>query len=195
MVKKLNNLLVLLTVCMLVLSCSLSRSADESTDYLEQDNLYQKKIKQYTFRLKPFDPMRLIKINYGDSINTFSKQAVDSIISEYKGYLCFVFEIDIDGFKGDIADYETGKPTDFEQRSSYYLFGMQNDFKLKDEKGMENPCLFYYYERLNEIARTNRFIIGFKNTNAPEVTVQYNNPYFNCGNINFSINTHHLAFN
>lgn len=185
---------------MLLMSCcALKKGGEEgfdSLDYKEQEGLYYKKVKQYGFRLKPFDPLRLMTINYGDTVNSFSKAKRDSIESEYKDYACFVFEIDIDGFNGDISEYdEPGKEEAQDQKMNYYLFGMQHNFRLISDKGDETPCIIYYYERLSEIAKTNRFIIGFKNPKQEEISLEYNNPYFSCGRIRFSINKQHLEIN
>jgi hypothetical protein len=195
-VKKVNSCLLLLAL--FIGACSLNKNSNESADYIEAENLYQKKVKQYTFTLKPFSSEKLLATNYAETINTQSPAERDSIIAEYKNYLCFVFEIDIEGFHGDISDYEEPEPSNeknSESKVSYYLFNMQNDFKLKSNNGSESPCVIYYYERLNEIAKTNRFIVGFKKGTAHDYTFEYNNPYFNCGKINFSINQQHLALN
>jgi hypothetical protein len=177
-------------------SCSTNKNSNDNNDFISDENLYLKTVKQYTFKLKPYSSNRLVNINYKEDINKFSKVQQDSIIKEYNSYLCFVFEIDIDDFKGDISDYEEpGKDFNYDQKVNYYLFEMQNSFKLKDSKGGETPCLIYYFERLNEIAKTNRFIVGFKKPKTEEQRFEYENPYFNCGKINFSINKQHLALN
>jgi hypothetical protein len=193
-VKKINSLLLLAMI--LLTACKSSEDGFDSLDYKEKEEFYYKKVSQYGFRLKPFDPVRLMTVNYGDALNSFSKEKRDSISLEYKGYACFVFEIDVEGFTGDITDYESAaNEATHEQKMNYYLFGMQNDFRLMNEKGIETPCIIYYYERLNEIAKTNRFIIGFKTPNQGGTSLEYNNPYLNCGKIKFSINKQHLAFN
>jgi hypothetical protein len=196
--RKINSLLLILATTLLT-CCTLKKDSEsgfDSLDYKKNEDFYYKKVNQYGFRLKPFDPAKLMSINYGDTLNSFSREKRDSIELEYKSYTCFVFEIDIEGFTGDISDYETvtneGTPG---QKMNYYLFGMQSDFRLVNEKGAESPCIIYYYERLNEIAKTNRFIIGFTNPKQGDISLEYNNPYFNCGKIRFSINKQHLEFN
>lgn len=194
LVKKVSKYLFMMLI--FISACSTNKSSNDSLDFIEDENLYMKNIKQYTFKLKPYNSGRLININYKEDINKLSKPQQDSIIKEYNDYLCFVFEIDIADFKGDISEYEEqGKDYDYNQKVNYYLFEMQNSFKLKDNNGVETPCVIYYFERLNEIAKTNRFIIGFKKPVNNEQRFEYENPYFNCGKINFSINKQHLALN
>lgn len=174
----------------------MNKSSNESTDFLEDEGFYQKKIKQYTFILKPYNAEKLIAVNYRSDIDKYTKPQQDSIIKEYNDYLCFVLEVKIDGFTGDISQYEEpGKNSDVEKKSNYYLFEMQNNLKLKDDAGNETPCNIYYYERLSELARSNRFIIGFKKPKTENIRLEYDNPYFGCGKINFSINKQHLALN
>lgn len=193
--KRTNSLFFLLTL-LTYSSCSLNRTTNESTDYNEKNNFYSKKINQFTFILKPFGSEKLLDTNYDHNLGNQSETAKDSILNEYKEYMCFVFEIDIDGFHGDISDYEQhGKESDSEQRSNYYLFDMQHSFILVNEDSTEVPCQIYYYERLNEMAKINRFIVGFRNTKRRNVTFEYTNPYFNCGKIKFAINNQPLAYN
>jgi hypothetical protein len=174
----------------IISSCSVNKDPDGSTDFDEEKNVYFKKIGRYHFSLKPYSSDRLAAINYPGG----SGETRDSIIKDYNDFICFVFEIDIDGFSESITDYdEPGKESDYDEKVNYYLFGMQNDLKLADNKGFETPCTIYYHERTNEISKSNRFIAGFRRPKTEDLIFEYNNPYLNCGKVNISINKQHLA--
>lgn len=176
-------------------ACSLSRSSEE-TDESNGGETYTKKIGMYSFKLTSCNANKLIAINYKNSLDTMSKSAADSIKKEYNNYMCFVLEINIDGFEGDIVDYdEPGIEIDYNKKLNYYLFNMQNDLMIKDDKGRSSACVIYYYERLNQLARSNKFIVGFNNTVEDNFTFQYTPSILKCGNINFNINKNHLALN
>ena len=177
---------------MVFVSCS----KDSPNDSTDSNNFYSKQIGIYTFISKPFNAEKLIKLNYKESFEKLSAETKDSIIKEYNNYMCFLFEIKIDGFTGDIVEYdEPKKESDYNKKLSYYLFEMQKDFSLKDSKGLETPCTIYYFERLSEIAKTNKFIVGFNKVNSDGITFEYNNQIINCGNIKFNIRSNQLALN
>jgi hypothetical protein len=145
-----------------------------------------RKIREFSFSLKPFPSEHLAKINYDFSKLSISEK--DSVLAEYSEFTCFVFDINIDGFRGDICEYEEVKNYNYDNVINYYLFDMQKNFSLLDNNGKSTPCSIYYFERLNELAHTNRFIIGFRKEKSETTTLEYENPYFNCGKINFEIN-------
>lgn len=179
----------------LILSaCSLSRDTSGSTLFNEDVGEYFKSIKEFNFKLKPYNSSKMASINYGHAIENMASELKDSILNEYDNYLCFLLEIDIKGFTGEITDYDPiGKESDYDQKVNYYLFEMQHDLKLTDIKGSQYPCLIYFYERLSELNKANRFVIGFKKPSSNDICFEYDNPFINCGKIKFSIEKQHLA--
>jgi hypothetical protein len=180
------------TLLVIISACSVNRGSDGNLDYDQERNIYFKKIGQYAFSLKSYSSDKLAAVNYSE--DSISKDAKDSIIRDYDNFICFVFEIDIDGFRESIIDYdEPGKEFNYDEKVNYYLFNMQRNLKLKNGKGIETPCTIYYHERMNEISRTNRFIVGFKKIGTEDAIFEYTNPYLNCGKVNISINKKDLA--
>lgn len=192
-VKKIKYIFIL---SVFLQACSLSRSSEEVDESDAVGQSYSKTIGNYTFKATPCNSNKLIAINYKDKLEAMSKSAVDSVIKEYNNYLCFIFEINIEGFDGDIVDYdEPNNEIDYTKKLNYYLFSMQNDFNIKDDKGKSSACIIYYFERLNELTRSNKFIVGFNNSVDNNFTFQYSPSLLKCGDINFNINKNHLALN
>lgn len=158
------------------------------------NEIFEKRINNLSFTLKPFTSAALFDINY--SGKQVSKQQRDSIISEYDAFTCFVFEIGIDGYSGRISDYSPDhKTSGKDQRVNYYLFEMQNDLKLVDKTNTEIPCTIYYYEQLSGISPTNRFVIGFTKTKHALQTFEYRNHYLNTERVTIDLTKHFFAFN
>lgn len=192
--KKVINYLGIFLLLVTAASCSMNKDTNGSMDYDAEKNIYSKRIGPYTFDLKPYSTGKLASINYEDK--TISRETKDTIVNDYNNFVCFVFEIGIDGFSESITDYdEPGKESDYDKKVNYYLFEMQNDLKLKNGKGLETPCTIYYHERMSGISKINRFIVGFRRTGTESLVFEYTNPYLNCGKVNISINEQHLALN
>lgn len=190
-----KNTIKFFLVGALLVSCSLNRdTSDVTTLFSDEDGVYSKIIKEFGFKLIPYNSCKMAMINYGGAINDLSEVRRDSIFKEYDNYVCFLLEIDIKGFKGEMTDYDLpGKEVDYDDKVNYYLFGMQKDIKLKDAKGNEYPCIIYYHERLNELSKANRFLVGFNKPNSDEIFFEYENPFINCGKVKFNIEKQHLA--
>lgn len=184
-----NKEWLLLMVLVLLLSfCSLKRgdSAKDSPALFSE-----KKIGRYTFRIEPIPASKLIAIHYGkDKFQSLRSSERDSIVSEYEQYVCFLFEIEIDDYSGDIAEYEhPDVKMEMAKRLNYFLFDMQKDFSLLDNKGTVYPCRIYYFQRLSEMTKRNQFIVGFdKPVHSEVLSFQYENSALNCGPVKMILN-------
>ncbi|MDX2172815.1 MAG: hypothetical protein SFY56_06825 [Bacteroidota bacterium] len=189
MVKLISSYIIVVVI--LFQSCSLKKANKEEYEYTGTS--YSKNIGKYSFKLTPFDSKKLIALNYKDELERISNAEKDSIQKEYDNYLCFVLEITIDGYTGDIVDFEEqNMESDYNKRLNYFLTEMQNDLILKDSKGIDTPCNIYYFQRLSELAKTNKFIVGFSKPSSNEITFQYKNSLLKCGTINFSFNKNNI---
>lgn len=187
-----NKIKYLIPIILAVLLNCTARKTGESLDFDSDKGKYIKKVKQYTFTLVPLNSEKLAAINYDQDVGEGEYR--DSITAQYSDFTCFMFEINIDGFTGDLSEYEEpGKEGNYNAKVNYYLFEMQRSLRLVNDKGIESPCSVYYFERLNELARKNRFMIGFKKPEGSNFVLEYNNPFFSCGKINIGINSYHLA--
>jgi hypothetical protein len=187
-------ILYIIGAVLIIHGCSLKRTSDELNAESLKD-VYSKKVDQFEFRLVPFKTEKLFEVNYKDQ-ESLRQNEKDSILNEYSNYLCFVFEIKINGFEGDITEYGIpGENVDQTEKLNYYLFGMQKSLSLKDANGNESSCVIYYREQLNEIVKTNRFIVGFNKPSGKDVIFEYDNKLLNSDKIQINLNNHHLALN
>ncbi|MBA3682859.1 MAG: hypothetical protein H0W73_17095 [Bacteroidetes bacterium] len=148
-----------------------------------------KEIKQYKFLLQPLTANDLFNINYGNKDVDEKEKKI--ILAEYETFCCFRFDIKVEGFDKEITEYydKADEKVDYDQLLNYYLFGMQQDFKLLGMDGSEASCNIYFYERNFMLTKSNRFIVGFKKPSKMEtLTFSYDNRFLSIGKINFQIN-------
>lgn len=174
----------LISICfgfLLFASCSNRRLSEEKA-------VYEKQLKQFNFKLSAVDPETLVKINYKNQ--DLSKEETKKIMDEYKDYLCFRFEIKVDGFSEEITQYydKYDNKADYDKLINYYLFEMQNDLYLVGDNSEKIPCSIYFFERNYDLTKSNRFMLVFKKFETKgKVTFTYDNKYLNIGKVNFLI--------
>jgi len=169
-------------------SCLKESNASLSNANALDDGVYQKQIKQFKFILQPISANELVKLNYKNK--ELNSSEIKEIEKAYSDFMCFKFEILIEGFNYEITEYyDKDEREDYDKLINYYLFEMQKDLKLNSSDGEEVTSSIYSFERNFELVKSNRFIIGFKKPKSQaEITFSYDNKYLNIGKVNFQIN-------
>lgn len=152
-------------------------------------NRQQKKINDVTLTLTALKPESLAAINYGEALERMRSEQKDSVMLEYQSYSCFIFDIDIDGFSGTLSDYRpSGSNYRETEIAQFYASDLQSHLSLEVKNGEPLPCEVFFAEKSNGLPGRTRLIAGFRTEGRIPLVFKFNNPYLNCGTIQFNIN-------
>lgn len=200
-----NNYILIIAMLIVVSSCgkhgALSHeisSQAEAKAFLENENeknVYETKLKDVNFKLNyiPAEAMALREL--GD-LSQASQASFDTLVKGYEGLLFFDLEISIDHFNEEMIHYglAANDEASFENRVSYYSFGMQKDICLVLGGKDTIPCTAYHYERNYGVSPQNHFMLGFRTSRVKDVVLVYHNQLLETGPVKFALKEQDLVY-
>ena len=161
----------------------------------EKKNNYETKIQEVNFKLRHISGEEMALREFGD-LPKATQAMFDSAAKAYEGKLYFRLEISIDGFNEELMHYRpdaSGSEAAFEERVSYYSFGMQKDICIVVAEKDTIPCTMYHYERNYGVSPNNRFMLGFEASALKNAVLVYDNPYLPTGTVKFALSEQDLS--
>ena len=199
------NWILIITVMYLMGSCgkpsrqsyALSSAADVKAFVADEEKKkhYETKIQEVNVKLRHISGEEMALREIGD-LSKATQAMFDSAAKAYQGKLYFNLELSIDGFNEELMHYRpdpSGSEAAFEERVSYYSFGMQKDSFIVVAEKDTIPCTMYHYERNYGVSPNNRFMLGFEASGLKNAVLVYDNPYLPTGPVKFALSEQDLS--
>lgn len=161
----------------------------------EKKKNYETKIQEVNFKLRHISGEEMALREIGD-LSKATQAMFDSAAKAYQGNLYFNLELSIDGFNEELMHYRpdpSGSEAAYEERVSYYSFGMQKDISIVVGEKDTIPCTMYHYERNYGVSPNNRFMLGFEASALKNAVLVYDNPYLPTGPVKFALSEQDLS--
>lgn len=178
-------------------SYALSSAADVKAFVADEEKKkhYETKIQEVNVKLRHISGEEMALREIGD-LSKATQAMFDSAAKAYQGKLYFNLELSIDGFNEELMHYRpdpSGSEAAFEERVSYYSFGMQKDICIVVAEKDTIPCTMYHYERNYGVSPNNRFMLGFEASGLKNAVLVYDNPYLPTGPVKFALSEQDLS--
>ncbi len=160
-------------------------------DAESEKHSYETKIKDVNFTLKHISNEQMALRDLGD-LSKASQASFDSILKGYDSLLFFNLEVSMDGFSDELLHYKPEQGGSFDDRVTYYAFGMQKDICIVLAEKDTIPCTMYHYERNYGVSPKNKFILGFKASQLKDAVLVYDNKFLTTGPVKFALNEQEL---
>lgn len=105
--------------------------------------------------------------------------------SEYKNFICFYLDIQSKDYS-DIVSYPSDNFKNLNDKIQYLSFMIKDDFTIKTNKTIYK-CINSTFDRTYGQIPYARFFLVFDKINESDMTFQFNDYYFNKGEINLKI--------
>lgn len=200
-----NNYIIMVAMLFVLCSCGKPEphsyhisSQDEAKAFLESEsekNFYETKLKDVNFKLNyiPSETMALREL--GD-LSQATQASFDTLVKSYQDLLFFDLEISIDHFNEEMIHYGpiSNDEASFENRVTYYSFGMQDDICLVMAGKDTIPCTAYHYERNYGVSPKNHFMLGFRASRVKDAVLVYHNQLLATGPVKFALKDQDLVY-